>query len=134
MRFCVCVHTKTDTTKPCKHTQTQTPRGSGWRVHCGVEVTESSTNKQQTLARKHARARTHTHTHAYALYTHNAYGCAMGATAVHTVLLFIHETKGLRDERSRHELGACHCTNIGACHRATPWTPVMEYPSKPTHP
>jgi hypothetical protein len=30
---------------------THTPcisRGSGWRIHCGVEVTESSTNKQQT--------------------------------------------------------------------------------------
>jgi hypothetical protein len=23
-------------------------RGLGWRVHCGVEVTESSTNKQHT--------------------------------------------------------------------------------------
>jgi hypothetical protein len=23
--------------------------GFGWRIHCGVEVTESSTNKQHTL-------------------------------------------------------------------------------------
>jgi len=26
------------------------PRGLGWRIHCGVEVTESSTNKQHTLS------------------------------------------------------------------------------------
>ncbi len=26
------------------------PRGSGWRIHCGVEVTESSTNIQHTLS------------------------------------------------------------------------------------
>jgi hypothetical protein len=25
---------------------------SGWRIHCGVEVTELSTNKQHTLSRK----------------------------------------------------------------------------------
>jgi hypothetical protein len=25
------------------------PRGLGWRIHCGVEVTELSTNKQHTL-------------------------------------------------------------------------------------
>jgi uncharacterized protein YqiB (DUF1249 family) len=31
----------------------------------------------------------------------------------------------LRDE--------CSCHELGACHRATPWNPVMEYPSKPTH-
>jgi hypothetical protein len=28
-----------------------TPRGFGWRIHCGVEViTESSTNKQHSLS------------------------------------------------------------------------------------
>ena len=27
-----------------------TSRGFGWRIHCGVEVTESSTNKQHTLS------------------------------------------------------------------------------------
>jgi hypothetical protein len=36
------------------HIYTQTPntqpRGFGWRIHCGVEVTESSTNKQHTLS------------------------------------------------------------------------------------
>jgi hypothetical protein len=32
------------------HNPTQS-RGFGWRIHCGVEVTESSTNKQHTLAR-----------------------------------------------------------------------------------
>ena len=26
------------------------PRGFGWRIHCGVEVTVSSTNKQHTLS------------------------------------------------------------------------------------
>ncbi len=25
-------------------------RGFSWRIHCGVEVTESSTNKQHTLS------------------------------------------------------------------------------------
>jgi hypothetical protein len=27
-----------------------TSRGFGWRIHCGVEVTESSTNKQHSLS------------------------------------------------------------------------------------
>ena len=27
------------------------PRGFGWRIHCGVEVTISSTNKQPTHSR-----------------------------------------------------------------------------------
>jgi hypothetical protein len=32
------------------HTNTNTqPRGFGWRIHCGVEVTVSSTNKQHSL-------------------------------------------------------------------------------------
>jgi hypothetical protein len=26
------------------------PRGVGWRIHCGIEVTELSTNKQHTLS------------------------------------------------------------------------------------
>ena len=26
------------------------PRGLGWRMHCGAEVTESSTNKQHHLS------------------------------------------------------------------------------------
>jgi hypothetical protein len=26
--------------------------GLGWRIHCGVEVTESSTNKQHHLSRR----------------------------------------------------------------------------------
>jgi hypothetical protein len=41
-----------------------TSRGFGWRIHCGVEVTESSTNKQNTLSpvpwvreRRHRRSR-----------------------------------------------------------------------------
>ncbi len=29
---------------------TVTPRGFGWRIHCGVEVSESSTNKQYHLS------------------------------------------------------------------------------------
>jgi hypothetical protein len=33
------------------HTNTNTqPRGFGWRIHCGVEVTVFSTNKQHTLS------------------------------------------------------------------------------------
>jgi hypothetical protein len=36
------------------HTYTQTPntqpRGLDWRIHCGVEVTELSTNKQLSLS------------------------------------------------------------------------------------
>jgi hypothetical protein len=33
------------------HTNTNTqPRGFGWRIHCGVEVTVLSTNKQHTLS------------------------------------------------------------------------------------
>jgi hypothetical protein len=32
-----------------KH-QTHNHAASGWRIHCGVEVTESSTNKQHTLS------------------------------------------------------------------------------------
>ncbi len=34
-------------------------RGLGWRIHCGVEVTESSTNKQHIIikgSREHGRA------------------------------------------------------------------------------
>jgi hypothetical protein len=27
-------------------------RGLGWRMHCGVEVTESSTNKQHHLSQE----------------------------------------------------------------------------------
>ena len=29
-----------------------TPRGFGWRIHCGVEVTVLSTNKQHSLWKK----------------------------------------------------------------------------------
>ena len=32
-----------------KH-HTHTHAASGWRIHCGVEVTELSTNKQHTLS------------------------------------------------------------------------------------
>ncbi len=32
-----------------KH-QTHNHAASGWRIHCGVEVTELSTNKQHTLS------------------------------------------------------------------------------------
>jgi hypothetical protein len=28
--------------------QVEASRGFGWRIHCGVEVTESSANKQHT--------------------------------------------------------------------------------------
>jgi hypothetical protein len=38
----------------------RTSRGFGWRIHCGVEVTESSTNEEHTLSR---------HTHGWG-YTH----------------------------------------------------------------
>ena len=31
-------------------TQTNISRGFGWRIHCSVEVTELSTNKQHTLS------------------------------------------------------------------------------------
>jgi hypothetical protein len=35
------------------HTNTNTqPRGFGWRIHCGVEVTVLSTNKQLSLNMK----------------------------------------------------------------------------------
>jgi hypothetical protein len=32
---------------------TLTHPASGWRIHCGVEVTELSTNKQHTLSQNH---------------------------------------------------------------------------------
>jgi hypothetical protein len=32
-------------------------RGLGWRMHCGVEVTESSTNKQHHLSHPHSKRR-----------------------------------------------------------------------------
>ncbi len=32
------------------HTSTQTPCGSGWRIHYLVEVTELGTNKQHSLS------------------------------------------------------------------------------------
>jgi hypothetical protein len=32
--------------EPCS----QSSRGFGWRIHCGVEVTESSTNNQHSLS------------------------------------------------------------------------------------
>jgi hypothetical protein len=35
-----------------KQTPNKQPRGFGWRIHCGVEVTESSTIKQHTLSIK----------------------------------------------------------------------------------
>ena len=34
----------------CICRETSVSRGFGWRIHCGVEVTESSTNKQHTLS------------------------------------------------------------------------------------
>ena len=33
-----------------KQTPNTQPHGFGWRIHCGVEVTELSTNKQHTLS------------------------------------------------------------------------------------
>ena len=36
------------------HTSCTTSRGFGWRIHCGVEVTELSTNKQHSLSAPHA--------------------------------------------------------------------------------
>ena len=33
------------------------PRGFGWRIHCGVEVNELSTNKQYTLSFNEGRGR-----------------------------------------------------------------------------
>jgi hypothetical protein len=47
-----------------KH-QTHNHAASGWRIHCGVEVTELSTNKQHTLSHKHTDTYTpHRHRHA----------------------------------------------------------------------
>ena len=52
-------------------------RGLGWRIHCGAEVSESSTNKQhhlcmythtQTHTDTHTRTLTHMHTHGYNIY------------------------------------------------------------------
>jgi hypothetical protein len=40
-------------TKPDRSGLTATSRGSGWRVHCGVEVIELSSNKQHTLSAAH---------------------------------------------------------------------------------
>jgi hypothetical protein len=34
----------------CSSVSSNASRGFGWRIHCGVEVTESSTNKQHTLS------------------------------------------------------------------------------------
>jgi len=39
------IHTHSHTST---HTSCTTSRGFGWRIHCGVEVTESSTNRQHT--------------------------------------------------------------------------------------
>jgi hypothetical protein len=39
------IHTQTHT-----HTSCTTSRGFGWRIHCGVEITELSTNKHHSLA------------------------------------------------------------------------------------
>jgi hypothetical protein len=39
--------------RPSTYLQTNTntqPRGFGWRINCGVEVTELSTNKQHSLS------------------------------------------------------------------------------------
>jgi serine/threonine protein kinase len=50
------------------HTNTNTqPRGFGWRIHCGVEVTVLSTIKQHTLSRAltHSGIRQHTHKHTF---------------------------------------------------------------------
>jgi hypothetical protein len=33
-----------------QHANRQNHAASGWRIHCGVEVTELSTNKQHTLS------------------------------------------------------------------------------------
>jgi hypothetical protein len=33
-----------------EHDAQEPPRGFGWRIHCGVEVTVLSTNKQHTLS------------------------------------------------------------------------------------
>jgi hypothetical protein len=38
------------------HTSCTTSRGSGWRIHCGVKVTELSTNKQHTHSLDKSRA------------------------------------------------------------------------------
>jgi len=45
---------------------TQISRGSGWRIHCGVEVTELRTNKQLSLSG--------TYEH------HSSYNCPPGDT------------------------------------------------------
>ena len=41
------------------HTSCTQSRGFGWRIHCGVEVTESSTNTQHTLSNLTRLASTH---------------------------------------------------------------------------
>ena len=48
----------------CKGLCTAQSRGFGWRIHCGVEVTESSTNIQHSLSLSH------THTHSLSLGGH----------------------------------------------------------------
>jgi hypothetical protein len=46
------------------HTNTNTqPRGFDWRIHCGVEATELSTNKQHSLSDHIFYGDTHTHGH-----------------------------------------------------------------------
>jgi hypothetical protein len=50
------------------HTNTNTqPRGFGWRVHCGVEVTVLSTNKQHTLSESVKAVAYHKAQHALAI-------------------------------------------------------------------
>ncbi len=39
-----------DATKEAEETATHPHAASGWRIHCGVEVTELSTNKQHSLS------------------------------------------------------------------------------------
>jgi hypothetical protein len=80
----------------CKKEPRITSRGLGWRMHCGVEGTESSTNKQDSLSRSRHRtklSRTHALTHQDARSRHTPSftqcGCFLdlGAHQIHPWIL-----------------------------------------------
>ena len=48
----VCVEAGTTVGQAAHMPQADAARGFGWRIHCGVEVTESSTNTELSLSRK----------------------------------------------------------------------------------
>ena len=58
-------------------------RGSGWRIHCGVEVTDLSTNEQHTLSHN---ANTIARINAHGLQPKRAHGCTVTCSDVSLVL------------------------------------------------